>query len=565
MRKIVALLLCLAVVFSAACADTVFLGEYIPESIDPADLAFGTGEHPVGQEAVILTNDLKYGDKGTAVYSLRRKLAQLGYLLDDGSDVYDKNVKEAVAAYETYLNDRGAALVASAEGEAVSEPEHITVDGIADTLLLERLYSSDDLGIIGELKPGDKGSEVRRLQVRLKNLGYLPGSPTGTYDANTRTAVRAFQNALHTIENGFATVETQQFLYSADTRPTPYTACGLGDSGEAVKSVQDTLRRLGFSTATESDSAYGQQTANAVKQLQTYLKQRGVTLGDYEIKESTVSKSVRPADRSMGLPMDDPGIEVAPVTVLETIRVGQGETIYSFSEDPYDINANGVMDTLLRAYLENETTLTEIDTLKMNSSGEDVKRVQRRLVSLEYMFSTPDGIYGDNTVTAITKFQSRNDLPETGVCDTETLKTLFSADAKNGMRTYMLEINVAKQRVYAYTYDENDEYTILVRTMVCSTGTRDNPTPYGTYTNTARGGRWHYFEKWDCWAQYAFYIQGDIMFHSVLYSEQDESTLSRGSLNNLGRRASHGCVRLSVADAKWIWSNCESHTTVVVD
>ena len=30
-------------------------------------------------------------------------------------------------------------------------------------------------------------------------------------------------------------------------------------------------------------------------------------------------------------------------------------------------------------------------------------------------------------------------------------------------------------------------------------------------------------------------------------------------MRNLGRRASHGCVRLSVADAKWVYTNCPMH------
>jgi len=123
---------------------------------------------------------------------------------------------------------------------------------------------------------------------------------------------------------------------------------------------------------------------------------------------------------------------------------------------------------------------------------------------------------------------------------------------------------VGDQRVYAYGLDANNEYTVLVRTMKCSTGKSGTPTPTGTFTNsTGPGARWHYFEKFKCWAQYAYYIQGDIMFHSVLYG-QKEGRVTQSSVNNLGRRASHGCVRLSVEDAKWIWSNCPRNTTVIV-
>ena len=101
-------------------------------------------------------------------------------------------------------------------------------------------------------------------------------------------------------------------------------------------------------------------------------------------------------------------------------------------------------------------------------------------------------------------------------------------------------------------------------TFVCSTGLNATPTPKGTFTNTGRGARWHYFKKFKCWAQYAWYIDGDIMFHSVIYNKDDTSTLVKSTVNALGRKASHGCVRLSVEDAKWIWDNCTSGTTVII-
>jgi len=112
--------------------------------------------------------------------------------------------------------------------------------------------------------------------------------------------------------------------------------------------------------------------------------------------------------------------------------------------------------------------------------------------------------------------------------------------------------------------DDNNEYTVLVRTMKCSTGKNATPTPKGTFqATTGPGARWHYFKKYTCWAQYAYYIEGDIMFHSVLYNQKD-GPVTQSSVNNLGRKASHGCVRLAVEDAKWIWNNCPKGTQVTV-
>ena len=152
------------------------------------------------------------------------------------------------------------------------------------------------------------------------------------------------------------------------------------------------------------------------------------------------------------------------------------------------------------------------------------------------------------------------------MADEETQRALFSESAVKSDRPkcmYMLKISVDDQRVYAYKW-VNGSYSQLVRTMKCSTGTTSDPTPLGTFTAGGPCGRWYYFKKFDCWAQYAYRINGPYLFHSVLYSEKDTATLRQSSVNNLGRRASHGCVRLSVEDAKWIYNNCPAGTTVKV-
>ena len=117
--------------------------------------------------------------------------------------------------------------------------------------------------------------------------------------------------------------------------------------------------------------------------------------------------------------------------------------------------------------------------------------------------------------------------------------------------------------MYAYERDAGGNYS-LVREMICSTGLPGTPTPTGIFLNTWPQHRWHYFTEFECWAQYTFVINGNILFHSVLYSSASESSLRYSSLYALGRQASHGCVRLNVPDAKWIFENCVKGTVVVV-
>ena len=538
--------------FAALLAIALCLGALTPAC------AANRGE---GQYAIIMTGDLHPGDTGDAVASLQRRLAVLGYLRGEPTGVYDDATKRAVARFETYLNDKQGVVVTT-EGAAPAAPSGmVAVDGEAETALLEIVYTIADGCFRQTLRLGDDNEEVLRLQTRLTNLGYLSGNLDTIFGSQTRIAVRAFQFANGIKEDGIATQETQVLLYSDAAVPAAYPALASGDTGTKVVRLQELLMRLGFMEATVADGTYGAATKTAVANLQTYLRNKSVRLGaNRNTAVETEMGMVFPVDESASV--DTTSVTPAPSDASSPNI--SGETIAYNGEDPYDISANGVMDSLLMEYISTTDTVSMLGTMKKDDWNDEVKRLQRRLYSLEYLFDRADGVYGSATEAAVLEFQRRNHLTETGRCDQATLSLMFSSKARRGMRTYKIIVSVDDQRVYVYTYDANDQYTKLVRTMVCSTGTRANPTPLGTFTNTGRGARWHQFTKYGSWAQYAFYINGDILFHSVLYNTNSEDSLIRSSVNALGRRASHGCVRLSVEDAKWIWTNCEQHTTVIV-
>ena len=64
------------------------------------------------------------------------------------------------------------------------------------------------------------------------------------------------------------------------------------------------------------------------------------------------------------------------------------------------------------------------------------------------------------------------------------------------------------------------------------------------------------------YGQYCTRIVGGVLFHSVAGSNMTSHNLSAGNYNMLGQPASHGCVRLCVRDAKWIYDNCGLYTRV---
>ncbi len=101
---------------------------------------------------------------------------------------------------------------------------------------------------------------------------------------------------------------------------------------------------------------------------------------------------------------------------------------------------------------------------------------------------------------------------------------------------------------------------VPVRVMICSTG-EDTPQA-GTFRSMEKSRWWFLFG--DVYGQYSFRITGHILFHSVPYMVYgNPGTLEPGEFDKLGTAASQGCVRMMVADVKWISEHCPSGTPVV--
>ena len=129
--------------------------------------------------------------------------------------------------------------------------------------------------------------------------------------------------------------------------------------------------------------------------------------------------------------------------------------------------------------------------------------------------------------------------------------------------TYKIIVDKYYQLIMVFSKDENGDYTVPVRYMLCSTGTSSSPTRSGTFHLKSYRVRFGLFANTDVYGQYWSQIDGRMYFHSILYSKRDASSYT-GSFNNLGKRASHGCIRLTVPDARWIWYNAAPGTTVIV-
>ena len=124
---------------------------------------------------------------------------------------------------------------------------------------------------------------------------------------------------------------------------------------------------------------------------------------------------------------------------------------------------------------------------------------------------------------------------------------------------YYIKVNYGAQLIDVYTYDSNGNYTKRVKTFICSTGTE---TPRsGVYKIPAKITWLHMFG--DVFGHYCTQIVGNILFHSVPYLVKgDPSTLEYWEYDKLGTKASMGCIRMTTADALWIFNNVSIGTPV---
>lgn len=338
--------------------------------------------------------------------------------------------------------------------------------------------------------------------------------------------------------------------YTQGQEPTAFVTLQRGSKGEAVEQVQRRLTELGFYYGNISGS-FLDGTDAAIRDFQTKngLARNGkVTATTWNVLMSIEAIG---NDGNAHLPTDpQAALEPAPTPAPPAIGAATSP------------NPEGVF------------VFERI--LKYQNQGEDVRALQQRLKDLGYYRLEVSGNYLGNTRDAIRAFQRNNGLKVDGVAGELTQRTLWddalALDAASTPRPtptpaplrYMLKVDVTNQVTSAYELDANGEYTILARQMICSTGTKSNPTPLKTTQSKGSRARWGYFPTWGSHAQYLTRIDSSNAFHSVLYREPDPMQLVVGAYNALGSRASHGCVRLLVEDAKWIYDNCPSGTTITV-
>lgn len=131
----------------------------------------------------------------------------------------------------------------------------------------------------------------------------------------------------------------------------------------------------------------------------------------------------------------------------------------------------------------------------------------------------------------------------------------FSISSKT---SYLVYLNLSKQITYVYEGSNNNWN--LIKEFNSSTGIDGKETPKGIFSVTNRGD-WFFSEEFQQGAKYWVQFMGDYLFHSLPFDDSKENIVDY----TLGTPASHGCIRLAVEDAKWLYDNIDNGTKIIIN
>lgn len=132
----------------------------------------------------------------------------------------------------------------------------------------------------------------------------------------------------------------------------------------------------------------------------------------------------------------------------------------------------------------------------------------------------------------------------------EKVKPLESATA------YLVMTDLAKQRVVVFQ-GKKDGWD-MIQSYPCSSGTKGYETPTGEFRVTGRGS-WFFNRSLQEGAKWYVQFKGNYLFHSFPMDRNQKVLDTR-----LGQPLSHGCVRLRLEDAKWLYDTLPDNTKVLI-
>ena len=299
------------------------------------------------------------------------------------------------------------------------------------------------LAVYKDLRRRDRNTDVKNLQEKLIELGYLDDTADGIFGEKTQVAIEQLQSDLGMTVTGVATAELQRMLFAGEISAyNPYLPLKRGDRGTRVSRMQAELKALGY-YAGAADGVYGKGTEKAVAafQKQEGLNQTGQA--DEETLKALFSESASQNLSYIELRSGDSGKRVAELIsrLVElyylpstaegneyTSQVARGVRHFQ-RQNGFDANSVASVAMQEALFDDDAPDYDGYVTLVPGDRNQRVRELQARLIRLGYQTGYTDGVYGSKTKKAVSAFQKRAGIKATGTADEATQRALFRSNA----------------------------------------------------------------------------------------------------------------------------------------
>lgn len=369
---------------------------------------------------LLLKNNNSYDSN---VLNLQSDLTTLGYSTNGIDGYFGDNTKAAVTAFQ---NDYGLDADGIAGSQTLGKINELIKGATSVAATPTPVY--DSVSISGLIQMGSKGSAVTDLQEKLIRMGYNCGGygadgdfGTGTYNSvvqfqknngltqdgivGTQTS-QAIANALKTGNNGVPNyimnkINTSSTVTSTANKVTSYSNDNLSKSmvnvyNSEVEKLQRDLTSFGYST-NGVDGYFGENTEAAVRKFQqdNHLSVDGIA-GQ---KTKTALYNIITTGSS----------NPASGTTFSIYKSSASGSAWSSMISGGSASGTG-SSTPSGGY--SKIVLSKI---MANSYNSEVEKLQKDLTSLGYYTNGIDGYFGDNTYSAVRKFQESCGLKQDGI------------------------------------------------------------------------------------------------------------------------------------------------------
>ena len=196
--------------------------------------------NPEAEEEAVAWPKLTKDSTGDDVAQLQEALIELGYLSGKADGTYGEKTVAAVKAFQK-------ANGLTADGTAGEETQKVLYGGNAKAASASAKATATPKATATAsptptptptvLKTGAKGTEVKELQNKLIQLGYLTGKADGVYGTKTAEAVVAFQKASKLTADGVAGEKTLSKLNSTSSTSSSSTTTSTASASTSSSTV----------------------------------------------------------------------------------------------------------------------------------------------------------------------------------------------------------------------------------------------------------------------------------------------------------------------------------------